>query len=348
MLAWVNLHPGFLVGLVLLLIYLGSDLAMAAVLAPGVDRETVVRRVKWLSRVLVIVLLVSLVNPYGLELYSYVGRYFQGSKVLAFTDEYQSPTFHGDIQSVCFEVLLAFVLAGLASSQKRLYLSQIVSIIAFGALALMSVRNIPVFVVVALPIIAELFATAKPDTDDSLSTSRTAQWWQAMTNWWQKLDEEFGKTESNAKMHLLPIVAVIVLWLAATNDGNLFGSTLLSSNFDPQSFPTKTLNYIRDHHLAYTKGFNYDNWGGYVRYKLGIPVFIDDRADFYGEKFYLDYGTVSLVSPGWSSVLNHYNINWILFPKTSQLSSRLQEEHEWSIACQDPAAYLFERKPAPR
>jgi hypothetical protein len=72
-------------------------------------------------------------------------------------------------------------------------------------------------------------------------------------------------------------------------------------------------------------------------------VFIDDRADFYGERYYLHYSILSQVLPGWRDLLKKDDFQWVLFPKDSRLAQVLLAEAGWKIAAQDPASYLLVR-----
>ncbi len=155
---------------------------------------------------------------------------------------------------------------------------------------------------------------------------------------WRKVGDEFGEIETQCRLHILPLLYVIAMLALAMS-----GSPLVKSGFDSKHMPTATLAYIQEQHLDPRGGFNYDNWGGYIRYATGMPVFIDDRADFYGEKFYLEYARVSMVEPGWSDVLKKYNIQWVLFPNNSRLVARLSESPEWKVVKKDDAASLLER-----
>jgi hypothetical protein len=73
-------------------------------------------------------------------------------------------------------------------------------------------------------------------------------------------------------------------------------------------------------------------------------VFIDDREDFYGLKFYLDYVGLIQTIPGWQNVLQKYQIEWVLLPKTSRLIKELQLDNNWLIEAVDQAAVLVVRK----
>ncbi|MBK7746372.1 MAG: hypothetical protein IPI39_03925 [Candidatus Obscuribacter sp.] len=90
-------------------------------------------------------------------------------------------------------------------------------------------------------------------------------------------------------------------------------------------------------------GFNFDNWGGIIRYKLNMPVYIDDRADFYGEQFYQDYGRICETKPGWQELLDKKQIDWILFPKESFLANALKLDKNWQLKSSDQASVLYTR-----
>lgn len=340
MILWANLHPAFILGFVLIGIYLISDL-LGFLLFPALAPE-LGKRTKWLIAASCSGLAATFINPYGPGLLAYICRYLKNTAVLEQTAEYASPIFHGQLQTSCFEALLLLLAVGLVLARARPALPQFLSCVTFAALGLAAVRNIPLFVVVALPVVAELLANARllPEGD---AAPEPAEWWNRLGERWQRLGREFDETERRCTMHILPAVAVLILAIAAANGGSLLGVPLLSSGFDPQNMPTSTLECLRQLNLNPTAGLNFDNWGGYIRYKAGIPVFIDDRADFYPQRFYLEYGTVGTVSPGWRDVLERHKISWILFPKDSRLAARLKEEPGWQLICQDAAAELFVR-----
>jgi hypothetical protein len=49
------------------------------------------------------------------------------------------------------------------------------------------------------------------------------------------------------------------------------------------------------------------------------------------------------VVPGWANVLKKYDINWVLFPKNSNLALALKENSNWKLAAEDNAACLYIR-----
>ncbi len=343
MLCWVNCHPGFLFGLLLVSIYLFCALAQYLFVKKTELKDLYFGRLKVLAVTLASLLCVSLINPYGFSLFGYIFQYLRGTGILAETVEFASPIFHGGLQSTCLEILYVLFLIGLAITRKPLSLPQLLSALLFGYLSLSALRNIPLFVIVALPLIAQLFSK----TVFSVSEDSTSLYplligrLRSLSVSWEKANAEFSENELRCRMHILPIVMVAFLIFASLNGGKVFGQQILDSTFDAAHKPTKTLTTIRQMKLIPQQGFNYDNWGGYISYQLGIPVFIDDRADFYGEPFYLEYASVSKGLPGWSDILKKYGIHWILMPNDSLLVGTLSDSPDWKLADKDDAASLY-------
>jgi hypothetical protein len=343
MIIWVNTHPAFLLGFAIILIYLITALFNWAINSDINIKALYKEKAKKLSLAFVCVFSASFLNPYFYKLYSYIFQYFQQKTVLEQTDEYMSPVFHGALQPTCLELLFFALLIGLLASTKRPSLGQFLTVAAFAHLALASVRNTACFVIVSLPVICALLAHINFKSLFNIDNEHMANWFKPINKWWHHIGSLFDKIESQCNMHILPIVLTIVLVISCFNDGKLFGVPIVSSGFDPKNKPTVTLDYVKDHKLAAEHGFTYDNWGGYIRYKTGMKVFIDDRADFYGQKFYLDYASPATLQPGWQKVLDNYKIDWILFPNNSTLAFRLKEEPNWKLVAQDQASMLFER-----
>lgn len=345
MLLWVNCHPAFLTGFVLIFIYLFSAAVSAWVNADPDARTDARRKVKELSIALGLTIVVSLVNPYGFELYRYVWEYLHQGAILSQNTEFLSPTFHGALQPTCLELLFFMLCLGLATSRKKPTLPQFLTVLAFAHLALSSVRSGPFFVIVALPFIGE-----------QLGHSRLADLFGGIFSpsdliarfsaWLSKIGSTFDEMEFSCTMHLVPIAVVAVLALSCLNNAKLFGFQIVKSTFDPKTKPTETLDYLAKNNMWQKKGLNYDNWGGYIRYKTGQRVFIDDRSDFYGENFYLDYGDISVQQPGWQKVLDKYKIDWVIFPKEGALVAQLKDTGKWHVAAEDRGSVVLVRKDA--
>jgi hypothetical protein len=346
MLIWVNVHPAFVIGFVLLSIYFVSDLLIAVFAKDQLRKQSALSRLRDYALAFGCVLLATLVNPYGIGLYKYILHYSHANVVINATEEFQSPVFHGQLQQSCLEILFALVVVGVLVCKKKPSLPQLLSVLAFGHLALFAVRGGPMFVIVAVPFIGFLLSGQSEPGQESLQNnfgSEPLVWWQKLVDWYQRLGDTVDATEKSCNMHLVPALTSVVL-LAMTAIPSVANSTFIKEiGFDAKRLPTKTLTYIRENNLDPAHGFNLDNWGGYLRYQLDKRVFIDDRADFYPVKFYLLYAKINTVLPGWQEELDNHKINWVLTPKGGRLEAELKITPGWKLAAEDQASALFIR-----
>jgi len=330
MLIWVNCHPAFLLGFAMLVIYAACALLCFLASSKG-KRDPYFAKFRTLSLALICCLAISLCNPYFFSLYTYIRDYLNTGAVLAATDEFRSPAFHGDLQPLCLELLYGFFVAGLTITRAPISFPNLVMALLFMHLSLSSVRNMPLFVIVILPIIAQLFSkTIFSDTSPTdVSSSESFGFSSFVTKMMALFDNHekgFTENERLCTMHILPWATFIGLSLVAVGGGKILGIEILNSTFDKEHKPTKTLDKIVELKLNPKEGFNYDNWGGYIKYMINYPVFIDDRADFYGESFYREYGVVGMMQPGWQDVLKRHHITWILVPRGTRMAEVLDQE----------------------
>lgn len=344
MLLWVNSHPAFVSGYAMIAIYLGVCLA-ESFLAPEPDkRAESLGKSKWLLLLLLLCALVTLINPFGIGLPQNVFQYLGQIKILDSVDEYKSPVFHGQLQMTALEILFLMLLLGLFIRKGIASLPHFALTAGFFHLTLNAVRNIPLFAYIALPFMGTLYGsshladwTAKAQAAGGLAG--------ALARIWSRADQIFNEGEQGPKLHLLPIATVLIFFIASLSGGRLFGQELLNCKFPSSMLPTTTLNFLNENDFKKHRGFNHVNWGGYIFYKAGIPIFIDDRSAFFGEDFYTEYGKIVSLWPGWKQLLeNKHKIDWVIFPKNQPLSGALKADPDWQLVAEDQAAYVFVRK----
>jgi len=352
MVVWSNAHPGFLVGFAMVAIYLAAEAATVALLPRGAARAQAGLRVRTLAAGLVTAVAASFVNPNGLALYPSFTSALQQLGGNVMTAEFQSPTFHGELYSLSLELLFAGFIVGLATSRRRLWLGRLLLVLAFAALALNGARNVPLFVIVSIPVVAELLTESKLLSLVDIPGGTYAPWVDAWQRAWRRIERGYDRMEWRCTMHLAPLATVVLLALSCAAAGRIPGvRPVVASSFDAQRVPTGTLAYIRDHGLAWNRGFSLDNWGGYIRYETGERIFIDDRTTFYPVAFYERYVQIILAQPGWHTRLDEYRVQWVLIPKDVPLAAALRDTPGWEMQAEDPAADLFVRtnpKPALR
>lgn len=344
MVLWVNCHPAFLLGIAMPGLYMVICAIQAFVRKDASLRAAAKTKTTALAVAVVVVLLATLLNPYGIQLYEYIVHYLKGSAVLAETDEFMSPNFKANFHAMCLELLFFFLTIGLVISKNKPSVPQLCMSVVFAHLALSAQRNIPLFSIIVLPVLGKLFAPAEPRKEVSASLDETEYEKLSVIQRYKVAWFKFEEQESRCKMHIIAISFAVGMIVLALMGGTIGGKKYLKCDFDPANKPTKTLDYLKENNLLTVNGCNFDNWGGYIRHKLGIRVFIDDRADFYGEPFYFQYKTITEMYPGWQKLMDKYKVGWILFPYNSKTVVFLKENPDWTLVSEDPASKLYIRK----
>src|ERR1700674_383644 len=150
-LLWLNLHAGFALGLALLFAYgVGLIVETAIGNTPWQQARPIVLRV--LLLLLACLALVPL-NPSGAQLYRYPFDTLRSSGMRSFIVEWFSPDFHEWLYRP-FLLVWLLLLTALASSRSRPKGRVLVPLLLASFAALDAVRHIPIFILVAIPVIA--------------------------------------------------------------------------------------------------------------------------------------------------------------------------------------------------
>jgi hypothetical protein len=346
MVLWVNLHGGFIFGLVLLALvvagYAVQDV-VAAVRTPvhepsapldgdwDLPMSSVPRRrsrihvdVARSITVVVVAGLGTLLNPNGLAGALYPISYLGNNASTRYISEWVSPDFH-KVQYLLFEALVLLVLVGALASARRARLADILVLVPFTYLAFESVRNISLFAVIAAPIAAELMAALVPR---ALLHRRPRP-----------------LTRGKALLHTI-IAAVIAVGVVASAAGKLGDAA--QAKAVAATYPVGALRYIRDHGLP-ARGFDSYNWGGYLIWTL-YPwrhVYVDGRPDMYGDRFMDQYIQAYNGSASWRTLFTTNSLCYALVEPNSGIAHALGADKAWVLSYHDNHAALFQVKRLP-
>jgi hypothetical protein len=337
MLAWVNLHGGFLVGFVLLGIYLVG----AWVKQWRSGGQDGARRTGGLVIAGAVSFALTFANPYGYALDVHVYRYLTDRFLMDHIDEFQSPNFHGVAQK-CFAAILLLTLAGIASARKKPALSEGL-LVAFAVYAgLYASRNIPVssmlLVLIAAPLLSDAIAGA----------SARAHGNARVRNWlvrFEDFGDRMGGLDSGMRGHGWAVLAVVLagLWVCV-HQRRPGARPATGAQFSDQRFPVRAVDFLIRSHVR-EPVFSLDAWGGYIIYRLypHAQVVVDDRHDLYGAEFLKNYLKVMRVQPGWDQALEAMKTNWVLLPKDSAPANLLKQVPQWKAVYADDRTVLFSR-----
>jgi hypothetical protein len=325
MLIWVNVHGGFVLGFVLIVVFwFGSVWTWFRTKGTGIEdllhKIAAGRRVRDLTRVGLASLVVSLANPYGWKLHAHIYSYLTDRFLMDHIEEFQSPNFHG-LAEKSFLILLVVSLAVLVTSGRKLRTSEGLLVLFITYAGLYASRNIPVSSILLAMIVGPWLPDPKPLRNFSLRMSAT---------------------ELALKAHLWPIVAVIATFLIAANRGWVGSHSLMDAHFDAHRMPVQAVNYLDARDLQGSI-LTPDYWGGYIIYRLypKVHVVVDDRHDLYGAEFLKSYLRMMHVERGWDEFLRDHTARSLLLPRNSPLATILANNPEWRSVYADDMAIVF-------
>jgi len=330
MLVWTNLHGGFFVGLILVGAYAGGELLRALFEA----RIEAARRAIPYLLAGAGCLLATFVNPYSYHLHAHIFEYLTDRYQYRNIVEFQSFNFHHPV-TVFFEPMLLLGLAAVIWSLARRDYVHALLVAGWAHLALVAVRNTPIFMMVASVPVAAMLQKMIED----LPASNLANWLRLAASRVARFAAEFGATDSIPRLHLASAGAAcfLVALFYAPN-----APAMCRAQYDAARYPAKAVEFLQKDGSADTI-FTDDTWGGYLIYRLypANKVFIDGRSDFYGSTFNEKYLDVMKVRYGWEKNLDQYHVNAILLPVETPLTATLKESPRWRAVYDDGVAILF-------
>ena len=317
---WANLHGAFIAGLVIwAIVFLGE-------LLENQKNWNQLRVLIWIGPSSI---LASLLNPDGLGIWK-TGLGFLGNQYLvSHTAEYLPPDFQNPAFWP-FLIVIGLSVLILGLSQRRMNYAPLFLVGSWTAMALYSARNIPLYVVVVIPILCDLGAKLIKEGRGS-----------RVVDWFLDLQDRITITENSIRGGLLAVLSV-VLSLSLLVNGVRLDFQSAGNSFSEDIFPVQAVDWMGDTRLE-GNGFNYFPWGGYLLYRLWPEhlVFIDGQTDFYGEELTREYEQVITLQPGWQRVFSKFDIKWVIMPVDSPLAGYLSESEDWATLYQDQTANIF-------
>jgi hypothetical protein len=349
-LLWANVHSGFFLGLAIIAACLAGEIveqwlarhsrALEGNIAdPELDSSSARRvhaersgplPIRALTLALVLSIVASTLNPNGAELLAYPFFTLTSRAMQTYIVEWHSPDFH-DVRFLPLAALLLLLILSLALSKRRPHATELILLLGLGYESLVSLRNIPLFGIVAAPVLSgQIAALLAERLGPALNDAGSPQ---------------------TASVRLVPrpmlllnwtLLAVFILVALAR-----IVSAFAASDPVAKEFPVLAADYLL---TAKPAGplLNSYNFGGYLIWRLypNYPVFIDGRADVYGDAFMDEYYNRMWLGHGdWQEYLNRFKIRLVLMEKYGALSSLLRGDAGWKIIHEDDVATLFQRLP---
>ncbi|MDA8219072.1 MAG: hypothetical protein M0Z94_15820 [Dehalococcoidales bacterium] len=314
MVLWVNVHAGYVSGLLLIALFAAGE---------GLNRLT--HRPAAPLRPLLLTGLASVVaalaNPNFFRALLYPLTYVGTSNAsMRFIAEWQSVDFHNYLY---LPFALAMVLLMLTGSRGRLDFTQTLLVLVFTLMALQSVRHIILFAMATTPVLALRLKERNVRLALEVGTGRRTT-----------------PLLTLAPLVLVPILLAVVLIKSPQSQARPTPSTA--------DFPADGVVYLKEHHPAGNL-FNTYGWGGYLIYTLypEYRVFIDGRADVYGDALMGEYAKVANITPRWREVLDKYQVGTAMVEKDSPIAVLLASQNDWRQVYEGKVERIFVRREAP-
>jgi hypothetical protein len=315
---WVNLHAGFALGLALILLFLAGELLEQFTSS----RPSNHARLRALAITFLFDLLLVPLNPNGAKMYLYPVDTLRSDTMPKYIAEWASPNFH-HAEYVPFLVLLLATIANLVWSRLRVRPRDILLLMVSTFAGLSSIRLIPFFVLVAVPIL-----------------SRPVKRWARSGH-----SQAQAPTVSRAPLPYAGLLNALILFAMTAFVGFQINSVVQRQpQVEAQHFPVGAVACLQAHPAAGPL-FNLYDWGGYLIWKLNpqTPVFIDGRADLYGESLMRQFADTYGLKGDWHEALQTWRIETVLMNPDSALAVALRNAPGWEVSYSDSQAIVFER-----
>jgi hypothetical protein len=196
--------------------------------------------------------------------------------------------------------------------------SKILLTLVFVYAALRSMRYVPLFAIVTIPILSEQIGSFFEIQPEVKKPSRQFNW-------------------------LIPILTVCSLAVISICFVHVVQQQPKS---EAEDFPKAAVDWIAENHPE-GNIFNSYYWGGYIIWRLypQYQVYVDGRAfDVYGDKFLYDYMDIYRAQSNWEEALDKQAVRLVVVDPKSGLASALRQSSGWEIVYEDQLSVLFDKK----
>jgi hypothetical protein len=321
MVLWVNLHAGYLIGLVLI----GVSI-VGVVLDAWFAGEKLAShwpRLKTLVLVFVASLLAVNLNPQGPRILLFPFEFFFSPIQQNQITDWLSPDFHQS-ELLPLSLLMLLPIAAMALSPKRVRPSELLLFLSTLYATLKSSRHMAIFALVAGPLLADY-----------------------LQNWLEttRFGRVFGGTETTLTRRrqiifnvilLLPLIACLI--------------KLKSVIYSPPTqrrvgVPLNAVKYLKDNSITGHTFTDPNIWSGYLIWETpSNPVYIDGRIDMYGDEFVREFLEIISGLRRWQDPFDKYGVEIAIVSSGSVLRLQLEESPQWQELYRDEMAVVFRRK----
>jgi hypothetical protein len=145
-----------------------------------------------------------------------------------------------------------------------------------------------------------------------------------------------GGARGALNLALVALVAAVGVWVAGLRVWPDAQAHVVA-----KLYPAAAVDWIAEHRPG-ERIFNRYEWGGYIGLRLpDRPIFIDGRADVYGDALIRDYVETISVNVDPQRLFERYRIDHIAFPTNTTLGRWLDASDAWESVYADEVASVW-------
>lgn len=318
MLIWANLHGGFLLGTVVLVIY-----ATCETITLYKTKHTLKPTAK-LWGIVVATTLATLATPNGILTYTqYLGA--QGGIIVQKTSEYQSPFIlakNGVITYWPYFIVLLFTLLAIISRWRQIAFTRTVLLLFTAMISLTAFRYAPLFVgaatVLLIPVVQQIAGGLQR-----------------------------GKVLFDISSGVL---FFMILYFSVVSYPRTAGALPRDGVIDPSRFPIEATNFIEKNQLSGVI-FNHFNWGGFLLWRQPgkLKTFIDGRN--LNTSLFHAYTKALWLPAETQAIFDRFGVDLIIMPRLNPFTGELYALTDflwgsplWVQIYRDPYAMILGRR----
>jgi hypothetical protein len=327
--AWANLHAGWV-----LLFLIGGAVLVGEAIDRLLTRET--KPLTWgqlrdLGLALVVSAAALVVNPNGVDLYSYP-FYTVGITAL---NRYVMEWFPASLDTLFGQLLAAFVVVAVIPTllvgwrTRRLRTADALILVGLTVMAYQAIRFLLIVGPIGGAIAAVVLAPAISQTGVGRRLSPVLA----------RLGQRRGGGLGTVNTVLVGILVVIGLGVAFVRV-----SPAAQAREIARSLPAGAVAWM-DANDPGGRIFNRYEWGGYIgQHRPQYPIFMDGRADVYGDELLQMYVSIIGIRDDPQVLFDQYRIDYAVFPPDTPLADWFDSSQSWERAYADATAVVWVRR----
>ncbi|MBN2677486.1 MAG: hypothetical protein JXR32_05410, partial [Anaerolineaceae bacterium] len=334
---WANLHGGFVIGFIVIFITLIVDNLARVV---NTDKEVHFERNQNIRLIIVVLLcsIVVMIHPLGIRVWTTLSHTLGVGGEQAEIMEWASPDFHDPRQLIYLVFVIAVWITLSISPRKAAW----IEIILFSILCAMGFiwrRNLVFLVLYGMIIVSghlwitieTAFCRMQPKIKKYIP---------------KVLDRIFVDLGSSTPRVMKAVLLLIVslVFIAAELKLYVITDHQAIEYWEDNLFPMAARTWIEQNDPQGNMLNSY-NWGGYFEWYLkDYPVYIDSRADLFGDQIIGEWLNVMYAEEGWQEILDFWSINLIVIEPGWKIADLLPF-YGWHEYYHDDQAVIFGRAP---